>query len=520
MKRVAILGSLILLLALAQTACGSTSAGRPRAWIDRPLDGEQVALEPLTIVAHASDAQGVTQFEFMVDSNLLGAVPANGTRFTEATAGWVPPGPGTYTVRVRAKNGTGNVGEEAISRIVVGELAMPTPTPTPEPALPAGPSGLQITFTTDRDSLKQGDCAILQWQVLGPVESTRLNGQVVDPRGQAQVCPERTMTYALSASTGEPADRRQTDIVIFVEGPSAPECAGLPVITSFFANPNSTIVGQSTVLSWSAIANATSAVIDQGVGEAALSGDTSSPLYLRTTTTFTLTATGCGGTVTKQATVIVNQAPPQPPPPPPVCPGPPVIAFFSANPSTINAGQSSTLSWGPVTNATSAVVDPDVGGVPAPGSASVRPGGTRTYTLTATGCGGTVRKQVTIVVNPAPPPPPPPPPPRDTTAPSVSNVSANPTSLVKDGSGCPRSSRTTTVRATVSDAGGVNRVVARVLGTGIEVTMNAAGGNNYQATVGPFNATGSLSIVVIAWDKAGNSAQGGPVNIQVSPCIQ
>lgn len=83
---------------------------------------------------------------------------------------------------------------------------------------------------------------------------------------------------------------------------------------------------------------------------------------------------------------------------PPVCPGPPDISSFSANPSTINAGQSSTLSWGLVTNANAVYLEGD--GVATPGSVRVNPGTTKTYTLSATGCGGTTRRQVTITVNP------------------------------------------------------------------------------------------------------------------------
>ena len=237
--------------------------------------------------------------------------------------------------------------------------------------------------------------------------------------------------------------------------------------------------------------------------------------YPTKTTTFTLTAVGCGGTTTKRVTVVVNQAQP-PPPQPPVCPGPPVIASFAANPSTITAGQSSTLSWGAVTNATSAVIDPDIGGVPTPGSSTVSPGTTRTYTLTATGCGGTVRKQVTIVVNPVPPPPPPL---QDTTPPAISNPGANPGSIV-GGSGCPRSPHTTIVSATVTDAGGVNRVVARYSGvTSGEIAMSPIGGNSYQATLGPFNTTGTLSIIIVAWDNAGNIAQTRILSVQVQQCI-
>ncbi len=93
------------------------------------------------------------------------------------------------------------------------------------------------------------------------------------------------------------------------------------------------------------------------------------------------------------------------PPSAPPCPGPPVIASFSASPNPITAGGSTTLSWGAVTNATSAVIDHGIGGVATPGSKSVNPATTTTYTLTATGCGGTATSQVTVTVNPAPPSP-------------------------------------------------------------------------------------------------------------------
>lgn len=83
------------------------------------------------------------------------------------------------------------------------------------------------------------------------------------------------------------------------------------------------------------------------------------------------------------------------------CPGAPVIVSFTASPSTITAGQSATLNWGKVDNATSAVIDHGIGGVATPGNVTVQPATTTTYTLTATGCGGTVTKQVTVTVNPS-----------------------------------------------------------------------------------------------------------------------
>jgi hypothetical protein len=197
-----------------------------------------------------------------------------------------------------------------------------------------------------------------------------------------------------------------------------------------------------------------------------------------------------------------------------------VIASFTASPGTITAGQSSTLNWGKVDNATSASIDPGVGGVGTPGSTTVSPPTTTTYTLTATGCGGTTRKTVTVTVTPTQPLPIATliiPLPVDTTPPTISNPSVNPASISKQGCGATTK---TTVSATVTDAGGVNRVVARLSGIGSgDVTMNPVGGNVYRADVGSFNALGQLTIHVVAWDKAGNTAQSGPMNVSVV-CIQ
>jgi hypothetical protein len=76
----------------------------------------------------------------------------------------------------------------------------------------------------------------------------------------------------------------------------------------------------------------------------------------------------------------------------------PQIGSFTIDPGELKRGDSATLNWGAVTNANSAVIDNGVGGVPTPGSRAVRPDKKTTYTLTATGCGGTSSTQVTIEV--------------------------------------------------------------------------------------------------------------------------
>ncbi|MCX6875879.1 MAG: hypothetical protein NTW21_19020 [Verrucomicrobia bacterium] len=63
------------------------------------------------------------------------------------------------------------------------------------------------------------------------------------------------------------------------------------------------------------------------------------------------------------------------------------VINFSASPTKINNGESSTLAWS-VTNATGVSIDNGVGTVAASGSLVVSPTATTTYTLTATAAGG------------------------------------------------------------------------------------------------------------------------------------
>ncbi|HVT05460.1 MAG TPA: hypothetical protein VHL58_19035 [Thermoanaerobaculia bacterium] len=79
----------------------------------------------------------------------------------------------------------------------------------------------------------------------------------------------------------------------------------------------------------------------------------------------------------------------------------PAVNGFTANPSTITAGQSSALSW-TTTNTTTVSISGVTGTQSANGSVSVSPTATTSYTLTATGPGGMSTAMTTIVVNPAP----------------------------------------------------------------------------------------------------------------------
>jgi hypothetical protein len=75
----------------------------------------------------------------------------------------------------------------------------------------------------------------------------------------------------------------------------------------------------------------------------------------------------------------------------------PLIVNFTANPSTINAGQSSTLSW-QVSNADTVTIT-TLGTVALTGSQGVTPATTTTYTLTATHGTQTATANATVTVN-------------------------------------------------------------------------------------------------------------------------
>jgi peptidoglycan-associated lipoprotein len=114
-------------------------------------------------------------------------------------------------------------------------------------------------------------------------------------------------------------------------------------------------------------------------------------------------------------TVGCHHNPPPPPKqelPPPAAARPTVT--LQASPSTINKGDSATLSWNS-TDATQLSITPDVGSVTAQGSTKVTPSDSTTYTIAATGPGGNATASASVTVA-APPPPPEPAPQPDLNA--------------------------------------------------------------------------------------------------------
>src|ERR1700751_5099607 len=80
-------------------------------------------------------------------------------------------------------------------------------------------------------------------------------------------------------------------------------------------------------------------------------------------------------------------------------PASPKVAL-SASPASAQAGQPVTLTWSS-TRATSLTLEPSVGGVAAQGSTTVRPSQSTTYTVTATGPGGSAHASAQVIITTA-----------------------------------------------------------------------------------------------------------------------
>ena len=152
---------------------------------------------------------------------------------------------------------------------------------------------------------------------------------------------------------------------------------------SFNANPEVINSGGASTLSWTS-KKADTVIIDNGIGDVPLNGSISvTPLD---STTYTITASGSSGTASSSVTVTVNTSGPQPP-----------SVSINASTTLLLQGESSTLSWNS-SNAESVTIDNGIDGVSASGSLVVTPSQTTTYTISATGQGGSDFDTVTLAV--------------------------------------------------------------------------------------------------------------------------
>ena len=232
-----------------------------------------------------------------------------------------------------------------------------------------------INFTADPLSIIPGDSSLLSWDV-DHADLIFIDNEInyVAASGSLAVQPLKTTTYTLGAIG--PGGNATESITVAV--------TPMPPTVEIFAAPETIIIGESTTLTWDST-YADTCVIEPDVGSVAVGG--SLVVSPSQTTTYTISASGPGGSAVSQVIVAVYQPP---------------AATISSDPDSILMGESTTLSW-TTTHTDTIQIEPGIGTVESSGSITVSPTETTRYTLTASGPGGSVSAQSTVVVVQTPP---------------------------------------------------------------------------------------------------------------------
>jgi hypothetical protein len=247
---------------------------------------------------------------------------------------------------------------------------------------PGKPSKPTITsFTADPTTINSGASSTLSWATTAATSIAITPGTFTSTSasGSTSVSPTATTTYTLTATNAAGSTTSTLTVTV--------NAASKPTISTFTALPTSITSGSSSTLSWATTAATSIAITPGTFTSASASGSTSvSPTA---TTTYTLTATNAAGSTTSTLTLTVNAA------------SKPTISSFTALPTNITTGSSSTLSWA-TTAATSIAITPGTfTSTSASGSTSVSPTTTTTYTLTATNAAGSATSAAKVTVTAA-----------------------------------------------------------------------------------------------------------------------
>jgi hypothetical protein len=356
---------ILCVLVLVAVAC-SVASPKPTIIMSSPPHGSQFREgEDVAFQSTAADSTGITRVELVIDGNIVRTDSAPGPQgqqtFTLVQT-WKAT-QGTHAVTVRAYNASSVASDPAAISIsvsaVVSTPAVPAttaPTSIPPTSLPttpptAAPTAAGCTNNSafvsdvtvpDGTTLALGQAFNKIWRVRNSGTCTWEAGyQLVFVSGEA-------MAASTAIAVPHTAPGATADLLVAMTAP----------------NTTGTHAGQ-----WKLKASGGS-------------------LF--------------GAAVTVSINVIDTSQPPSNPPSPGGCSGSPTIESFTASPSSITAGGSSTLNWGAVTNADSVEIDQGIGGVAAPGNTTVSPGSTTTYTMTAHCGSNTTTRQATVTVTNAP----------------------------------------------------------------------------------------------------------------------
>lgn len=361
--------SLLLLVVMGGTlACQEETTG-PRAWVDVPLDGSSVpAGTPVPVISHAYARDGIAEILLSVNGEAYRRNPPAqpGATFSKFSQDWIPQQAGDYVLQVKVFSKNGETSNPATVRVRAIGKVTPTPVRPVTPVITPPTRVISVTPVTPVTTVPLSDLAIVS-----------VDAMFVGYKGTTPLCRPRVV-YRNAGTIPVPNDYV---IQLHVNG-----------------TPQMTMTRGAGF----GVGGTSEAIFDyvfEGAPYIGINLDSTNTVNESNETNNAFAEIRmCSGTAAP-ITPTFTPTPPTPLPPS-GCTGSPSIASFSASPSTITQGNSTTLSWGAVTNADSVTIEPGIGGVTTPGSRSVAPGTTTTYTLTAR-CGSTTQtRQTTVTVLP------------------------------------------------------------------------------------------------------------------------
>ena len=414
--------------------------------VTSPTTGSSVT-SPVHYVASATTtcAKGVASMGIYVDNKLAYTVKGAALSTEIAVA------PGAQRTVVEEWDNCGGLSSETVN------LTIPAPKPT-------------VSISASPSSVNAGSSSVLKVKA-GNATKVALTGTdgsshtLSASGGSETVKPSVTTTYTATATGSGGKATAKTTVTVNVPSPTV----------SIKASPASITAGSSSTLTVTAT-HATKVTISGSDGSSYTLSATGGTQSVKppATTTYTASAVGTKTTVTAKTTVTVAVSAP--------------TVSISANPNSITAGNSSTLTVAAANATTVSIKGSDGSSYPMSstgGTQSVTPAKTTTYTVSATNSASTVTAGATVTV---------------TTAPVTTvTLSANPTSIASGGSSTLTVVAANATSVTLTDGGTGNYPMTA---TGGSATVSPTSTTTYTATAFGASSTVQAQATVTVGPKA------------------